>query len=83
VLFIPVGNVFTLDIRTAVELVKAVAPKVVIPMHYRIGGLSLSIRPVDDFLKAFPSDRIVRVGNEVEIKPEDLPEETEIWVFSL
>ncbi|MEM2838959.1 MAG: MBL fold metallo-hydrolase [Thermoplasmata archaeon] len=83
VLFIPVGNIFTVDLRTAIDIVKALEPKVVVPMHYRIGGLSLSIRPVDDFLRSFPSDKIVRVGNEVEIKPEDLPDETEVWVFSL
>jgi len=83
VLFIPVGNIFTVDIRTAMDIVEALTPKVVVPMHYRIGGLSLSIRPVDDFLKSFPQDKIVRVGNEVEIKPEDLPDETEVWVFSL
>lgn len=83
VLFVPVGNIFTLDVKTAASLVKAINPKVAVPMHYRIGGLSLSIRPVDDFLKGFSAESIVRVGNEVELKQEDLPEETEIWVFSL
>jgi len=51
-------------------------------MHYRIGGLSLSIRPVDDYLRNFPEDKIVRVGNEIEIKQEDLPDSSEVWVFS-
>jgi len=83
VLFMPVGDTFTVDVRTAIDLAKKIAPKVIVPMHYRVGGLSLSIRPVDDFLRGFPDEEIVRVGNEIEFVPEDLPEKTEIWVFSL
>jgi len=29
-----------------------------------------------------PKECIVRVGNEVEFTKDDLPEKTEIWVFS-
>ena len=83
VLFMPVGDTFTVDVQTAIDLAKKIAPKVIVPMHYRVGGLSLSIRPVDDFLRGFPDEEIVRVGNEIEFVPEDLPEKTEIWVFSL
>jgi len=83
VLFIPVGNVFTLDVKSAIRLAEEIKPKVIIPMHYRIGGLSLSIRPVDDFLAGFPEDRIVKVGNEIEFRQNELPENGEVWVFSL
>jgi len=83
ILFIPVGNVFTLDVKSAVRLAEEMRPKVVIPMHYRIGGLSLSIRPVDDFLAGFPEDRVLKVGNEMEFKQNELPENGEVWVFSL
>ena len=83
VLLIPVGNVFTLDVQSAIDLAKRISPKVIVPMHFRVGGLSLSVRPVEDFLKGFTEDEIVRVGNEIEFKPEDLPESTEVWVFSL
>jgi len=83
ILFIPVGNVFTLDVKSAIRLAQEIKPKVIVPMHYRIGGLSLSIRPVDDFLSGFPEDRIVKVGNEIEFKKDELPENGEIWVFSL
>jgi L-ascorbate metabolism protein UlaG (beta-lactamase superfamily) len=83
ILLIPVGNTFTLDVRSAIDLAKRISPKVIVPMHYRVGGLSLSIRPVDDFLEGFTESEIVRVGNEIEFKPEDLPESTEVWVFSL
>jgi len=83
ILFIPVGNVFTIGGKMAWEIITKLKPRVAIPMHYRVGGLSLSIKPVDQFLENVPKDRIIRVGNEVTFEKEDLPESLEIWVFSL
>jgi len=82
VLFVPVGGVFTLDGAGAQRLVDRLQPKVVVPMHFRIGGLSLSIQTVDGFLAGIPENSVRRVGNEVELEKEDLPEDTEYWVFS-
>ncbi len=82
VLFIPVGGVFTIDGAQAQELVRMMSPRVAIPMHFRVGGLSLSIHNADEFLSGLPEDRVVRVGNEVEFEKEELPESTEYWVFS-
>lgn len=83
ILFIPVGGTFTLDAEMAWKVVKKLKPRVIVPMHFRIGGLSLSIAPVDGFLAKAKKDSIVKVGNEVELTKEDLPEEQEVWVFSL
>ncbi len=83
ILFIPVGGTFTIEPNDAFELINALSPKIAIPMHYRVGGLSLSIKPVDDFLGFFREEDVVRVGNEIEFHQEDLPEGREIWVFSL
>ncbi len=82
ILFVPVGGVFTIDGAQAQSLVRMIGPKVAIPMHFRVGGLSMSIQNADGFLKGLPEDKVVRVGNEVEFEAEDLPEETEYWVFS-
>lgn len=82
-LFAPIGNIFTIDGKTALGIAERLQPKVLIPMHYRVGGLSLSIRPIDDFLSNIPEEKIVKVGNEVEIEREDLLGEMEVWVFSL
>ncbi|HNX47624.1 MAG TPA: MBL fold metallo-hydrolase [Methanomassiliicoccales archaeon] len=82
VLFLPVGGVFTIDGAQAQTLVRAINPRVAIPMHFRVGGLSMSIQNADGFLKGLPEEKVVRVGNEVEFEAEDLPEETEYWVFS-
>jgi L-ascorbate metabolism protein UlaG (beta-lactamase superfamily) len=83
VLFIPVGGTFTLDPEGAWQVIKALMPKVVVPMHYRVGGLSLSIQPVENFLAKTDKNSIVKVGNEIEFSKEDLPEKQEVWVFSL
>ncbi len=82
VLFLPVGGVFTIDGAQARTLVRSINPRVAIPMHFRVGGLSLSIQNADGFLEGLPEEKVVRVGNEVEFEADDLPEETEYWVFS-
>jgi L-ascorbate metabolism protein UlaG (beta-lactamase superfamily) len=82
ILFIPVGGVFTINGSQARQLVRAIGPKVAIPMHFRVGGLSMSIHNADEFLSGLPEDKVVRVGNEIEFEAEDLPKETEYWVFS-
>lgn len=84
VLFVPVGGVFTLDARNALKVVEMLKPKVVVPMHFRFGGLTLGIAPVTEFTKILPKSVKVReVGKEVEFAAEDLPEKQECWVFSL
>lgn len=84
VLFVPVGDIFTIDAIRAWETISAVGPRVAIPMHYRTGGLSLSIKTVDPFLAAAGEGvEVVNVGNEMVFEREDLPEDLSVWVFSL
>ncbi|OPY31982.1 MAG: metal-dependent hydrolase [Methanomassiliicoccales archaeon PtaU1.Bin124] len=83
VLFVPVGGVFTIDADAAIKLIEMVRPKVAVPMHFRIGGLSISVHTVDEFVNRLPEDKVIRVGNEVEFLQEELPQETEYWLFSL
>ena len=52
-------------------------------MHFRIGGLSMSIHTLNEFLEGLPEEKVVRVGNEIESDAgNELPEETEYWIFS-
>ena len=83
VLFIPVGGVFTVDAKKAYRVMEKIEPKVVIPMHYRIGGLTLSINGVEPFLSQFPGNRVMHVGKTIEFEKEDIGEELVVWVFSL
>lgn len=82
ILFIPVGGTYTIDADQAWGLVQKIKPKITIPMHYKIEGLSLPIAPLDEFLQLanFP---VIKVGNEIDIEKEEVPADPEIWVFTL
>ncbi len=72
VLFIPVGGTFTIDGKKAYSVVQKIRPKIAVPMHYRVGGLSLSIQGPEIFLKKASQININRVGNEMYVESEDL-----------
>ncbi len=65
VLMIPIGGEFTIDSKTAVEIVKAVNPTIVIPMHYQLPGLN-----PETFSKLSTPDAFL---SEVGLKVEKLP----------
>ena len=61
ILFVPVGGKYTIDGKQAVSIVKQIEPKIIIPMHYKISGLSIEgLDGPQTFLK------------EVGIKPEEV-----------
>jgi len=82
ILFIPVGGTFTLDSKKSWKVINKIKPKIAIPMHYKIGGLSLPIADIEPFLNK-AKHKIIHVGNEIDIEKEDLPDEPEIWTFTL
>lgn len=82
ILFIPVGGTFTVDAEQAWKAINSIKPKIAIPMHYKIGGLSLPIDGIDPFLEK-NRYKTLKVGNEIDIEKEDLPSEMEIWTFTL
>jgi L-ascorbate metabolism protein UlaG (beta-lactamase superfamily) len=82
ILFIPVGGNFTIDDKKAWNVIKKIKPKIIIPMHYKIGGLSISIAGLDPFLDQ-SKYKVIYVGNEIDIEKEDIPSEPEVWTFTL
>lgn len=82
VLFIPVGGVFTINSKDAKQVIEAIKPSVVIPMHYHVGGLSISVDSIDSFLDGLPEEDVLGVGNEIDFNKEDMSSKTEYWVFS-
>lgn len=52
VLFLPVGEVSTIPIDTAVEIVRQLEPPIVIPMHYKTKKFPGNLSLVDRFLDA-------------------------------
>ena len=82
ILFIPVGGYFTINADEAWEIVEKLKPKAIVPMHYKLGGLSLRLDPLDKFT-VNREDDVTMVGNEIKLEKSDLPTDPEIWVFSL
>jgi L-ascorbate metabolism protein UlaG (beta-lactamase superfamily) len=50
ILFLPVGEVSTIPIDTATEIIRQLEPSIVIPMHYKTEALSGDLSPVSKFL---------------------------------
>jgi L-ascorbate metabolism protein UlaG (beta-lactamase superfamily) len=50
VLMVPVGGTYTIDARTAWDVVEQLEPRIVIPMHYRTERTLLPLDPVTEFL---------------------------------
>ena len=59
ILLLPVGGVSTIDTSMAVEVVRQIDPKVVIPMHYKTEALNRKLEPVDSFLKEIGAEQVV------------------------
>ena len=52
VLMIPIGGFYTIGSKTAAEIVKVLAPRVVVPMHYKGEGFGFDVLETrDNFLK--------------------------------
>jgi len=51
ILFLPVGEISTIPLDTAIEIVGQLNPHIVIPMHYKTDVLAKNLQPVDKFLK--------------------------------
>lgn len=62
-LLVPVGGTYTVDHLGAKWYVDKINPKIVIPMHYKLGTSTIDISPVDDFLSLFDQQQIRHVGD--------------------
>ncbi|MCE4617557.1 MAG: MBL fold metallo-hydrolase [Desulfurococcales archaeon] len=83
VLMIPVGGVFTIGPAAAIDLVERLSPRMVIPMHFWVRGLTLPLEPLDTFLNLSRYRRLRVSGRTIEFSSEDLPDKTTILVFEL
>jgi L-ascorbate metabolism protein UlaG (beta-lactamase superfamily) len=73
ILFVPIGGSDTMSAKIAAELVRKIEPKIVIPMHYKISGLTLPLETEKAFCEAIgncPSQSISKFN----IKKKDLEE---------
>ena len=72
VLLLPIGGTYTLDIAGAKQVADAVAPRVVIPMHYRRGKMGFEVlQTVDEFAAQYDKGAVHELGgNSVELSEE-------------
>jgi len=82
ILFLPVGEVSTIPVDVAVEIVRQLTPHIVIPMHYKTDVVTKNLARVDKFL--------AKMGiHDIEPKPKlsitqaSLPAELQTVVFEL
>jgi len=80
ILLIPVGGFFTIDAKVASQVCNQLAPKVVIPMHYKTNKCEFPIAGVDEFLRG-KKDASQLDASEVEFKQGELPASTQIIVL--
>ncbi len=81
VLFLPVGEGSTFSVNLAVETVRAMEPRIVIPMHYKTEALNRELETVDAFLKKMGTKEIeARPG--ISLSQSSLPSNTEVVVLS-
>ena len=82
VLMIPVGGFFTIGPDDAVKVIDQLQPRVVIPMHYRLGDLGYDeIGLLDEFLDKCDYAPVVRYGgNSIDVVP-STPKQTAVLTF--
>lgn len=68
-LAVPVGGVYTIDAVEAVDLVEALQPRLVLPIHYWVEGVILPLDPLDRFLSHSRFRRARLDGRTVPLEP--------------
>lgn len=80
VLLIPVGGTFTIGPKDALKLIKKVAPKVAIPMHYKTPKVGFDLAPLVEFTSGV-DNVTVSDSSEVEFTTRSLPQQTQVIVL--
>jgi L-ascorbate metabolism protein UlaG (beta-lactamase superfamily) len=79
VLMIPVGGNFTIDAGQATQVVTALKPRAVIPMHYKTAVATPAVAPVDAFLTGKTVQKIS--GNQITFSAQTLPSATTVFLL--
>lgn len=80
VLFVPAGAGCTLKLPQVVELIQAINPRVVIPMHYKLPETRVELLELEAFLKEMGHTAIEPVAR-LSVTPSSLPNETSVVVL--
>ena len=80
VLLLPVGGVSTINAPVAVEVLRQLDPKVVVPMHYKTEALSWELEPVEKFLKEMGAEQVVSQPK-LSLTKSSLPASTQVCLL--
>lgn len=80
ILCVPVGGKFTLDPKKVDELVDSMAPRVVLPMHYKTPKIKFPLAGPEVYLEG--KSAVKRLKREVRVAAAALPEKREIWILA-
>lgn len=81
ILLIPVGGVYTISAKEASKVVSQLEPKIIIPMHYKIEGLTAPLEGVENFLKEMGAENVVPLPK-LTISKDKLPEEPQVILLA-
>ncbi len=81
VLLVPVGGGRGLRASEAAEVIALIEPNYIIPMHYALPGIQLTLDPLDKFTKAMGVSK-VQEGEMLKISGTELPEQPQIVVLT-
>lgn len=79
ILMVPVGGTFTINSEEAVKIINQIEPSIVIPMHYKIPGITIKLDEVKDFLKEIGLQP--ETTEEINVKKLDLGEDMKVMVL--
>ena len=79
-LLIPVGGHYTIDAAAAKKLVDELKPRVVLPMHYRLGGMGYDVIAELDAYTSLCHDVKYYEGDTLELGP-DTPVQTAVLTY--
>ncbi len=82
ILMVPVGGIYTISPKEAVDIISQIEPKIVIPMHYFLPKMKIKLEKVDKFLKEMRIEEPERLKS-LKIKQKDLPSETKVVLLKL
>ncbi len=82
IVLVPAGGPPTIDFPLIGPMLDAIAPRLVIPMHFKTPRINLNIQPVERFLEALPGVPVDRPGScSIELSLGSLPEHRRIeWL---
>ncbi len=82
ILLVPVGGFYTIDAASAAEICRRIAPRIVIPMHYKTAvNADWPITPVTDFLALMNAQDAPQMPL-LRVTKEDLSEQPALIVLS-